>query len=144
MFNRTVILTRNAFWCLLSCCKPLSGKRLQSLAVTVSQSNLALCVELGLICSSILSPKQNQHSRIDRQSNMWLHFMPFHHQKQAAAALEVPGFQCWRALSEMWAWQTYWPPSSTNLKLLTEGVKNEGHYLTVPISGGVIWGLAHQ
>lgn len=144
MFKRIVILMRNAFWCLLSCCKPLSEKRLQSLAVIVSESNLALCVELGLIYSSVLSPKQNQHSRIGRQSNMWLHFMPFHHQKQAAAALEVPGFQCWRPLSEMLAWQTYWPLSSTNLKLLTEGVKNERNYLIVPISRGVIWGLAHQ
>lgn len=72
---------RNALWCFLSSCKPLSGKRLQSLAVTVSESNLALCVELGLIYCSVLSHKQNQNSRIDMQSNMWLHFLPFHHQE---------------------------------------------------------------
>ena len=46
---------------------------MQSLAVTESDSNLALSVtkvELGLIHCSVLSPKQNQNSRIDMLSNM--------------------------------------------------------------------------
>lgn len=57
---------RNAFSCLLSCRKPLSWERMRSLAVTESQSSLALCVELGLIYCSVWSPKQNQNSRTDR------------------------------------------------------------------------------
>lgn len=39
---------------------------MRSLAVTESQSSLALCVELGLIYCSVWSPKQNHNSRTDR------------------------------------------------------------------------------
>lgn len=42
---------------------------MRSLAVTESQSTLALCIELGLIYGSVLSPKQNQNSRTDRYAN---------------------------------------------------------------------------
>lgn len=58
----------------LACCKPIRWKRIQSLAVTGSDGNVAFWlwvtkVELGLIGHSVLRPKQKQTSRIDMLSN---------------------------------------------------------------------------